>query len=132
MVAAVLKATSRGHYLVVIETGTMPSQSSPSTTGENLENISWNPAPILSQRIILADQPMKHAFGCVISRGSLGTFTADALRYGQKIVGGTGSEPQSSTFALRGRVIQFDTENDIAAPVGFVSLGMTGAALTIA
>lgn len=125
-----LLATSNAQWLIVIEQGSAPEQSTPSTTGTNLENIVWDSTPILSQRLILTQNRQTHGFGVRIKRelvSSTDTITADSLLYGIW-EGADAAAPASANFALRARLIQFDTENALAADArGWVSYEITGA-----
>ena len=112
----ILLGTSNAQWLLVIETGTAPQQSTPSTTGTNLENIEWAATPCLSQRLIVTGNRQTHSFGARIKRSlvsSVDTITMDTLLYGLW-TGADAAAPVSANFALRARLIQFDTENALA------------------
>lgn len=114
-----LKATTKAQALVVIEVGSVPSQATPAPTGVNLLDVVWNvESPLLSQRVILSELPVKHTFGAAIRRDNLGVLKADA-RYYQHWEGNA-TAPESANFALRARLIQFDTENSVPNERGFV------------
>ena len=112
-----LAATSNAQWMLVIEHGSAPSQSSPATTAMNLENIEWEAVPLLAQRLILTGNRQTHSFGARIKRSlvsSADTITADTLLYG--IWSGANSlAPATANFALRARLVQFDTENALAS-----------------
>lgn len=113
-----LKADSRAQWLLVVEVGTVPQQAAPNPTGENLENVIWKPAPLLTQRMVISAQSFAPKFGVSIARNELGVFTADVLTYGKWEAAAT--IPDSANFALRARLVQFDTENSVSNARGFV------------
>jgi len=97
----------------------LPGRISPDTTDTNLEAVTWNvTTPILRQQIILAPSLITHTFGCTITNNA-GTFTANALLYNQ-IVGANSAAPATANFALRARLIEFDTEDSITWARGWV------------
>ncbi len=118
LTVAALKAETRAQYLIVIEIGAAPSQTTPATTGTNLEDITWIETPLLSQRLILSGVPMKHHFGCAVARSGAGVLSASRLLY--DAWEGGAQVPAAANFAVRGRLIQFDTENSVAGARGFV------------
>lgn len=121
-------ATSNAQWLLVIEHGTAPSQSTPATTASNLENIEWSADPLLSQRIILTQNRQTHSFGARIKRSlvsSVDTITADTLAYGVW-EGANALAPSGANFALRARLINFDTENALASDArGWITYEIT-------
>lgn len=125
-----LNATSNAQWLLVIEHGTAPSQSSPSTTAMNLENIVWNATPGLAQRLILTANRQTHSFGARIRRAlvsTVDTITMDTLLYGVW-EGADSAAPSGANFALRARLIEFDTENALANDSrGWVAYEILGA-----
>jgi hypothetical protein len=119
-----LSATTRGQMLLVLEVGDAPSQTTPSPTGTNLQDITWQSTPLLSQRIILSHVLLTHPFGCSIRRAADGTISgADKLLY--RAWTAAGATPASANFALRARLIQFDTENSVVGAKGFVYYSLT-------
>lgn len=107
-----INATSNVQWVLVIEKGTAPEQSSPATTGMNLENIVWDATPILTHRIIITQLLQTHSFGARIKRG-VSSLTMDTMLYGTWS-GANASAPSTPNFALRARLINFDTENALA------------------
>lgn len=106
-------ATSNAQWILVVEKGTAPSQSTPTTTGTNLENVVWDATPILSQRLIITGNRQTHAFGVRIKRelvSMVDTLTLDTMLYGVWD-GNDDAAPDTANFALRARLINFDTEN---------------------
>ncbi|MEI6493831.1 MAG: hypothetical protein WCO94_14885, partial [Verrucomicrobiota bacterium] len=125
-----LNATSNAQWLLVIEKGTAPAETTPSTPAANLQNIVWSATPCLSQRIILTGNRQTHSFGARIKRSLVSladTITMDALLYGVW-EGANSVAPSGANFALRARLIQFDTENALAADArGWVAYEVIGA-----
>ena len=111
---------TRGQYLFVVEAGSAPGQTTPAPVGVNLQDVTWLPTPVLSQRIILTGLKLKHHFGCAFKRSIDGlSMTADRLLY--DVWNGGAQAPATPSFALRARFIQFDTENSVAGAKGLVS-----------
>lgn len=108
-----VNASSNAQWLLVIEKGTAPSQSTPATTGTNLENVEWDSEPLLSQRLIITQNRQTHSFGVRIKRALVSmvdTISLDTLLYGVW-EGNDSAAPAAANFALRARLIKFDTEN---------------------
>ena len=74
---------------------------------------------MLSQRVILSEVGVTHAFGISVARDQTGTtLTAQRSLYG--VWTGGAQTPASANFALRARLIQFDTEDSAAKAKGTV------------
>ncbi len=120
-------ASSNAQWMLVVEKGTAPSQSTPATTGTNLENVVWSATPILSQRLILTGNRQTHSFGTRIKRQLVSladTLSLDTMCYGVW-EGNDAAAPATANFALRARLINFDTENALAADArGWVAYEM--------
>jgi hypothetical protein len=124
---AVLNSNTRAQWMLVIEHGAFTADTEPATTGPNLKEIEWHTTPILSQLIEVMSVPAVHTFGCRLTRSlvtvsgvTTDTIAAAAIAYGGETAGG--SAPASANFALRARMIRFDTENSQTDPKGFVAL----------
>jgi len=125
-----LVANTRGQYLLVIESGAMPQDSSPSPVSLNLQNVVWNTAtPILSQPVFLDSVLIDgQIFGAQIAVNAAGTvLTAQRNLYGVW----TGGAPATANFALRARLIQFDTEDSVIRPRGVISYALSNAKAVI-
>ena len=124
-------ATSNAQWMLVVEKGTAPSETTPATPATNLQNIVWDATPILSQRLILTGLRQTHSFGARIKRTVVSmadTFTLDTLLYGVW-EGNNSAAPSSANFALRARLIQFDTENALASDArGWIASEIIGPA----
>lgn len=126
VVLQLLQAATEAQYMFVIEIGAQPSQTSPATTSTNLEDIVWNTTPLLSQRLICGRLKRTHRFGAAILRAIDGTtFSSNQLVYSAWLASAV--VPADANFALRARLINFDTENSIANTRGNVLAGVTGA-----
>jgi len=122
--------TSNAQWMLVVEKGTAPQDTTPSTTATNLQNIVWDASPVLSQRLILTGNRQTHIFGCRIKRALVSladTLTLDTLLYGVW-EGNNSAAPSSADFALRARLIEFDTEDALASDArGWVVSEIIGA-----
>ena len=120
-------AITRAQFLVVIEAGTAPGQGTPSPVSENLADVVWQPAPLLSQRIIVSGLKLKHHFGAIIKLSLDNVISAERKLYIAWSACPANSVPQSPGFVLRARLIQFDTENSVRGAKGFVFAALTQA-----
>ncbi len=118
-------ATSRAQYLMRIDVGSATGQSSPAPTGENLEDVTWESSPLLSQRIILSGIKMTHNFGCAIRRDINGVLHSDRMSYGNWTAASV--VPPSASFVIRARLVEFDTENSVKGAKGTVFFALTEA-----
>jgi hypothetical protein len=119
---AVLKSNTNCQWVLVIELGTAPQDTTPGTPGLNLQNVIWSPTPVLQQRLIVTPVPCTHIFGIRVKRflsGGAETITLDQLLYGSAE---GGIAPATANFAVRGRLVRFDTENNQTDPRGFIAL----------
>lgn len=125
-----LAANTSAQYVLKIDVGALPSQSTPATTGVNLQDVVWNPTPVLSERILFGSVSNKQTFGCEFVRAADGlTITGNKILFGVKQA--TAVVPASAEFALRARLDQFDLENSAPDPRGLVSLSVTNARVKI-
>lgn len=121
--AAVLNSNTNASWTVAVEVGTKTRDATPGTTGKNIAGITWRGTPILSQEIVVTPLATAHRFGIDITRSlidSVDTLTTTRLLYGAQ-EGGVVS-PSSSDFALRARLIRFDTENNESDPKGATAI----------
>ena len=115
-----VKSTSQAQWMLVIEKGEAPSETAgdPET---NLLNVVWDTAnPILKQRLILTPTATLCYAGCNVYRSKLGAITCDRSLYGG-LENANAAAPASANFALRARLIEFDTENSIPTARGWVA-----------
>lgn len=126
---ATINAQTAAEFVLVVEAGTLPEQSAPAPTGTNLEDVVWNiAAPLLAQRIVFNAVAVDHAFGVELTRNDLGVFSASYQLYGVSYA--TNRVPAAANFALRARLIKFDTENSAPAR-GYVSCEFKGGSIRI-
>ncbi|MGB8167619.1 MAG: hypothetical protein WCF18_09010 [Chthoniobacteraceae bacterium] len=118
-------ATTKMQALLVIEIGQAPSQSAPTPTSLNLQDVVWDTAaPMLEQRIVIGDVEQKHDYGCAIVIGSTGAVTATKFLYGGSST--ADNKPSSANFVIRARLRDFDTENSIPNAKGLIWYDSTG------
>lgn len=122
--AALIAATSRASWLLEIQAGTAPQDTDPATTGPNLQNILWNPTPILRKRLVLTQELVTHTFG-VRMMNTLEGMVCDVQNYGLW-TGNNAAAPAEPNFALRARLINFDTENSRPDARGWVLYQLAG------
>jgi hypothetical protein len=117
--AAILNATSRAQWVLVLEYGKPWQQTVPSVQGPNLSTITWNTlSPALNQRMLLSPIPTIHRIGLTIDRAADGTMAAVKRLYGDET---STTVPESAEFVVRGRLTRFDP-GDEANPVGLVAM----------
>lgn len=124
-----LNSVSRAQYVLKIDVGSAPKDTSPSPTGDNLKNIVWLTEPIISQRLIVSDMKITHRFGATIRRAINGNLTAEKMAYGNWAI--ASSAPTSANFTLRARLVEFDTENSVRNAKGTVFLELKEAKANI-
>jgi hypothetical protein len=102
-------ATTEMQCMLVIEIGTAPSQATPATTATNLQGVTWNATPLLSQRIVFGDVLQPHDYGASVTVNDAGVVAARRFLYGGSAAGGV--SPTTANFIIRARLRDFDTEN---------------------
>lgn len=124
-----IRPTSNAQWVLVIERGTLPSQATPSPVAVNLQNVVWDPTPVLSLPVLLTPLMISHSAGVRVERtlsGGVETFGLDVMAYGNW-EGNDAAAPDSASFALRARLINFDTENDLSGDAkGWVTYQVFG------
>jgi hypothetical protein len=105
-------------YLLVMEIAELPQTLAPATTGPNLFQVEWNKTPLLQQRIIVTDVLMVHTFGAQVLRGKTGGLATNKKIYGVEIAGDV--IPPTANFAIRARLVEFDTEDNVSDAMGLV------------
>jgi hypothetical protein len=111
----------QAQWVLVMELGTYPADSSPSPVGLNLQNVVWADEPIFAQSILLDPLFRTHAFGVRIQRLA-GGISLDQQIFGNW-TGNNDAAPESANFVVRARMVNFDTENSQPLARGFVYLG---------
>jgi len=126
LAAQLLNANCEGQWVAVIEWGLPVDQTDPTNEDANLQTINWSATPILAQRIYLTSLLMTHFFGCRIARSASG-ITADKMLY-NGWQSATSAAPSTPNFVLRGRLVQFDTKNNVPDAHGWLYYGFGSAA----
>ena len=111
---------TEAQWQVVLDWGEFAQESSPATTGANFKNITWNPTPILAHRFFVTHTAVAHTFGCRISRSASNVLACSRLLYGGEE--GGASCPTTANFAIRARLLRFDTRDTVSDPRGLVAL----------
>lgn len=122
---ATIGASSRASWVLEIGAGTAPQDTSPATTGPNLQDVIWNATPILRERLVLMQEFAPHTFGTRI-KNTLDGMVCDVQNYGLW-TGNNAAAPAGPNFALRARLIAFDTENSQPKARGWVFYQLSGA-----
>jgi len=110
-----IRANTNAQWMLVIERGDPKSQLDPDPTATNLENVDWEPDPILEQRLIITPNYTSHQCGVRIKRdidlvSKQDTLTCDTMLYG--IWSGANAKvPPNANFVLRACLVNFDIEN---------------------
>jgi hypothetical protein len=115
-----IAANSEAQWVLAIEQGTL-SEDSTGTVDANLAAVTWGVAtPLVRQPLYLGSALQTHGFGATITQSS-GTFTANGLIY-KRVVSANTNVLQNANFALRARLLNFDTKNSAAGTArGWVS-----------
>lgn len=112
-------------YLIVVEWADLTVTTFPAPTGPNLYQVLWNRKPIMQQRLIATEIPVIHTFGAQILHRLDGSLRTNKKIYGVESVGD--SIPPFPNLALRCRLVEFDTEDNIKNAMGLVAYQMSKA-----
>lgn len=105
--AAILRSSTRAQWELVVEYGAITEDGTPDPTGRNLLSIDWDEDdPALRQRILAGPIPTVHRFGFAVSRAANGDLSAERSIYQ---AAASCDAPASATFAVRARLVRFDT-----------------------
>ena len=115
---AALKANTTVYCHYVIEIANLTADTTPGTPGGNLKEEDWEASPVLTQAIELTATPKEEVFGYRVTRDAAGDLTADKWLYGSW---STADAPDTARFAIRARLIRFDTVNSVTNPVGLIA-----------
>jgi hypothetical protein len=120
-------ASTSAQWSVVIELGEAEQATSPANVGANLSQLKWRGIPALEQRLIVTPISTVHRFGLRVDRYL--SASVEKLRVSRFLYGGTEggiTPPSSANFAVRARLVRFDTEDGETDPRGFAVLkGLT-------
>jgi hypothetical protein len=124
-------SNTMAQWVVVLQIGQRASDTSPAPIGLNLKGFEWL-APSVQQPITFGSIAQTHSVGVQIQRLSDGdsgpVFRGSSLAFG---VMKACQAPTANGFVLRARLAQFDTENNVASPAGFVAYAMSGGKMEI-
>jgi len=123
MTIRMFKHTTNVQYLMVCEWADLPSTLVPAPTGPNLYAVVWNKVPILSQKLIITEIPITNHFGIQVVRLNTGILKTNKKAYNVRAAGD--SIPNTANFALRCRLVEFDTEDNVKDAVGLVYYSLT-------
>lgn len=122
-------ADCRAQWVLVVEAGEATDETvgSPDVSAEDLLSVAWDVEnPLIRQRLIVQRDRIVHSFRLAIER------TADELLATRYLY--TTEEacndlaPSTANFALRARLIDFDTENSATTAKGWVVMQLTAPA----
>jgi hypothetical protein len=113
-----LLGNARAEYILEVAFGTI-TEATGTGIAANIAGITWA-APVISQRVLLSSAIVTHPFGVAVRSDAGSVLTATASIYGRAQ---TATPPTASAFALRARLLNFDTE-DRASARGLISLTM--------
>jgi hypothetical protein len=119
---AMLNANTNAQWVLEIRHGIAEQATTPSGVGPNYKDIAWNATPILSERLLVTDQPRTRTFGLKIKRSIVSgddTLTTSVIK-GGITSGATG--PSAAEFVLNIRLTRFDVDDDTIDPKGYVGL----------
>lgn len=95
----------------------------------NLQNVIWNPTPILTQRLVVSRLLQTRHFGCIVARAADNTITTSKLVQSRWSAGD--SAPTSPGWVCRVNLIRFDTEDSQPKATGYAFAALKGALATI-
>lgn len=101
----------------------------PLTTTLSLRDVEWNPTPMLTQRLAVSALRQTRRFGCRVLRSAANVMSAEQMKSAAWSV--ADSTPATPRFALRVRLIDFDTENSVTGATGYAWAGLTAATASI-
>ena len=116
--AMTIRANTPVYCQVVIEYATLTADASPGTPGGNVADDAWVETPVMSFPLDLTSTPRHRSYGYRVTRSG-DTLTAYQLRSG---VWAAATAPSATRFALRARLVRFDTANDVDAPEGYIAI----------
>lgn len=126
---AILGANTTAQWVMTIEVGVFTQDTSPSGVTQHLKNVVWNTTPLVSQVIELTAIQATHLFGVRMTRQMMtvddvltNLITASGVKYGGLVGADADAVPSTANFALRARLSQFDTEDSVSDPRGFVGI----------
>jgi len=124
-------SNTMAQWVVVLQIGQRSSDITPAPVGANLSGFSWLP-PSVSHAITFGSVAQQHSVGLQIQRladvdGGAG-FRASSLSFGSM---SACQAPTANGFVIRAKLAQFDTENNVSSPSGFVAYEMLNGKMEI-
>lgn len=117
-----VSASSPVLWNVIFEFGIRTIKSTPAPLGPNLAEYEFLP-PAVDQQVIITDLPSTHSFGITFQKtGKTGLdyMVGQRLIYSGAVNLIPGTYPVTDDFILRIRVGNFDIQDNVASPAGFV------------
>lgn len=118
-----ISAKSACVWSVIMEFGERVDDTTPGSVGPNLKSYNYLP-PAIDQQVVITDVTTDHALGISFTR------TVDGISGSRSLYSRSpnlipGTTPISGDFTLRVRLCQFDIEDQIADPSGYVAYSVT-------
>lgn len=117
-----ISAQSACVWSVIIEFGERVDDVGPGSVGPNLQSYSYLP-PAVEQQVVITDVITDHPLGIEFSRTAEGV-SGSRLIYSRSPALIPGTLPLGDDFSMRVRLSQFDIENQIADPSGYVAFNV--------
>ena len=119
-----ISAKSACVWSVIMEFGERVDDTTPGSVGPNLKAYNYLP-PAIDQQVVITDVTTDHALGITFTRTVDGISGSRSLySRSPNLIPGT-TPTSSGDFTLRVRLCQFDIEDQIADPSGYVAYSVT-------
>jgi hypothetical protein len=120
--AAARERTRRSgmRWTLLVEYGTQTADSTPATTGANLDTYFSAPTTMLSYTLYLSEKPWNGRFGITVTRPSAGAITATATKMFKTAA--ALAAPSTGNFAIRARLTRGDVEDAPTDPKGLIAV----------
>lgn len=120
-----LQGNTRAQYMLEVAFG-YATEESGNDYGPNFQTLAWDD-PVITQRVVLTNSTALHQFFVSLYRDNKGETKSSATVYGRSY---NCPPPTSMPFAIRARILNFDTENRDGTR-GVISVKMEPAELMI-
>lgn len=118
-----ISAQSASVWSVIMEFGQRVDATGPGSVGPNLKAYEYLP-PAIDQQVVITDVTTDHSLGISFSRTS-GGISGSRLLYSRNSSLIPGTLPLGDDFTLRVRLGQFDIEDQIPDPTGYVAYNVS-------
>ena len=108
--------TIAAHWQVIVEIGAINRDTTPGTSGSNLDSVTWA-APVIASRLELTPVPKTARFALRLARDAAGDITLEKTVYR---ITTAGTAPGSANFAIRARMGRFEIDDQATDPKGLV------------